>query len=229
LAKQYPDQYGRSPLYRNPERTLPFPEAADVPVPQWYSAKVAFDWDSLVTAQDGKIGILYTYIWTSPVFDLRPDLRSANNGTKQGTPIWSRSARLYVQLTEARGGTFPFPSPLVAAARDFAQDYKAAPEAPGSGAFFKGSSSNVQQINEFDATAAFATSSVGGQESVMAGFAPPGNSLGFGEGYPIRWWRVSITFTVFCETGLPLPNPVPPQPECNPVGFSLPVLTAAMY
>jgi hypothetical protein len=37
-------------------------------------------------------------LWSTPVFDLRPDLRSSQGMVKTGVPIWDTSARLYIQI-----------------------------------------------------------------------------------------------------------------------------------
>jgi hypothetical protein len=53
--------------------------------------------------------------------------------------------------------------------------------------------------------------STGDARTALVGFAPPGTTLGGGEGYPVRFWRLELGFSIFVETGAPLP-PEPPEP-----------------
>lgn len=223
--KQYPDQFGRSPLYSNPEGTLPMPSPKEVPRPQWYGAKMPFLWTGVIsgaTPNDaGPPGILFTYAWTSPVFDLRPDLRSAQAGPKQGNPIWSTAARLYVQIFGGDPQSLPLtqPFPVTTQALDFGQTTVAQSQTrAGEGI---GTPPNVVLIGSTDATSKFAPTAVG-QESSIAGFSPPGTVLGFGDGYPIRYWRLKIHFSLFIETGFPIPPVEDQDPETL-------VLQAAVY
>ena len=79
-------------LYRNPQTTLPMPAGSGMPVAYYESSKVRLTWE---LQTDGS----YLASWRTPVFNLRPDLRSAGGTPKSGVPIWSRSARLYLQLS----------------------------------------------------------------------------------------------------------------------------------
>lgn len=226
MAKQYPGQFGRSPLYSNPEGTLPLPSPKEVPRPQWYGARMPFVWVPVVVDEaPAPVGILYIYEWTSPVYDLRPDLRSANASPKTGVPIWSSASRLYVQVTAPSIDALPFPSPISVLSTEFAQTTNAQQQRRlGEGA---GVPPNVQSIGSANVTGAFATTS-GGQQSVLAGFSPPGTTLGFGDGYPVRYWRLKLKFSWFVETGVPVPTPIPPAPQVSGADF-LPSLQGAYY
>ncbi len=213
MSQQYPSQFGASDQYRNPNGTLPMPSPADIPRPQWYSANLPWSWRYLGPVPGNNStgqppGFAYEYQWTTPTFDLRPDLRSGQAGPKAGVPIWSSAARLYVQLLSNPNGATGQP-PLVlpnlsATAVDyvsttfnFSDTQGLSPQNTGWGVV------NVSSVNM---TAAFSPSP--NAPSVLVGFSPPGTTLGFGDGYPIRYWRVNLNFTVLVESELPLP-PVP--------------------
>ena len=227
MSKAYPSQYGNASQYYNPDRTIPAPFPKDIPVPQWYSSENPFDWTTAVAVgPGGAIGINYTYTWSSPVYDLRPDLRSGNAARKEGVPIWTRSARMYVQIVAGNGGTFFAAAPLTVTATEFTQTTNAENRSAGP-LLSKGSGSNVLSSGRYDASSQFAAA-FSGQQSLLAGFAPPGTTLGFGEGYPVRYWRLELGFTVFQETGLPIPDPIPDNPDDWSNGVT-PVLHAAVY
>lgn len=216
MSQDYPSQFGRNPAYSNPGGTIPAPPPPGdaVPVPQWYQTKTRFAW-ILSQTVDGTnpnsslpTGFSYIYTWTSPVFDLRPDLRSGNAGPKEGVPIWRDSARLQVQVFAPHPGTV---TPGLSVLRtEFANtNYAYEQVRIGEGT---GTPPNVVSISRDDVSAQFAPSALGATASVLAGFAPPGTTLGFGEGYPVRWWRLSLLFAVFLEEELPLPNPATAAP-----------------
>ena len=87
-----PLQPSNRALFQNPQRTLPMPAASGMPVAYYESTKVRLQW---VLQADGS----YLTRWSTPIFNLRPDLRSAGGSPKSGVPIWSRSARLYIQVS----------------------------------------------------------------------------------------------------------------------------------
>lgn len=226
MSKQYPAQYGRSPLYRNPDGTLPMPAGAEIPITQWYSTNQPVQWGAATNLDGGDndglpTGFQYTATWASPDFDLRPDLRSAQAGPKAGVPIWSPSARLFVTLRapSSNPGQASLVVPnLTVLATEFTSDafnfttnvatFGAAQGLPGL------PSSSVRDVSsQFNPSATVA--------SVLAGFSPPGTGLGGGEGYPVRYWRISLAFTIIVEAELPLPNPALAAPRLS--------IDAAMY
>jgi len=164
-------------------------------------------------------GILYSARFTSPIFDLRPDLRSGQAGPKQGVPIWSRSARLYIQFSAPGTMVLPYPSGIGATSSDFIQTVV---------------SQNISTVPEMqfsgiaDVSALFNTS-VAGQKALLAGFFPPGTTLGAGEGYPVRYWRLLIDFIYFLETGLPIPPPPYALPVFVDPTVTLPTVLQAAY
>lgn len=215
-----------------PPNKYPTRYTSDLPTPNvgrtddvqwaWYGTKITLDWTGVAQAPDGvkPAGVLYTTTYTSPIFDLRPDLRSSQAGPKQGVPIWSRSARLYIQFAAPNNLVLPYPSGIVADTEEFTQPVvvQNAFNAP-----------NLEFIGIADVSSLFNTSTVG-QKAILAGFYPPGTTLGAGEGYPVRYWRIQINFAFFLETGLPIPPPPYALPVFPDPLVSLPTeLQAAMY
>lgn len=188
----------------------------------WYGSKVNVEWVGVAKPADGANppGILYTTTYTSPIFDLRPDLRSSQAGPKQGVPIWSRSARLYIQFGAANLFYLPYPSGIVATTEEFTQNVVVQNN---------NTVPNLEFIGIADVSSLFNTSTIG-QKAILAGFYPPGTTLGAGEGYPVRYWRIQIDFAFFLETGLPIPPPPYALPVFPDPLAQLPTeLQAAMY
>lgn len=222
MSQDYPAQFGRSPLYQNSQGTLPMqpPPAGSMPASQWYTQWMPLQWTLSETVDTDSasplgVGYVYTCSWTSPAFDLRPDLRSGNAGPKDGTPIWTRSGRLFVQLAGDAQGTGIQPS-LVDLLFNFsaqAQDWvnttfnRSGDRRLGEGI---GAGAGLLAEGPVDVSAQF--SATGDARTVLVGFAPPGTTLGGGEGYPVRFWRLQLNFSVFVETGAPLPDPATVDP-----------------
>lgn len=224
-------------MYDNPEGTNPFPAAQGMPTPFWAGQKFVPNWTATVVSGAALAlsplppSVTWTWTWTSPVFDLRPDLRSSNGGPKDGVPMWSRAAgRLYLQMTRSsagRGQIYPYNSPtsegynfsLSAKAQDFTNPSinEAQTKAPSDGitggaGLVGGVVNDVSAIfNAPDLTA----------NCVLATFSPPGTSLGGGDGYPVRFWRLQIVFKARIEFQLPTPDPIPAAPNL--------ILQASMY
>jgi len=227
VSQRFPSQFGTDPYYENPQGTIPGPPGPKLPRP-WYASRTNFEWDATaVVAPPAPIGINYTYVWTSPIFDLRPDLRSADAGPKQGVPIWSRSDRLYIQLFAPTTTGLPVPLGWTVTAQEFGQT-NVAQSQRGVGGAGATATPNVLGIGQVNVTAQF-TVTAPYQQSIIAGFSPPGTTLGGGEGYPIRFWRLKLFFSYFEETGAPVPIPLPDLPTF-PAGTSLPTaIQAAVY
>jgi hypothetical protein len=84
---------GRQVNYRNPYGSLPSPAANEIPVTFWSTpAGLPVGWIGVDAAGDDSA------TWQTPVFDLRPDLRSSQGMSKSGVPIWDTAARLYIQI-----------------------------------------------------------------------------------------------------------------------------------
>ena len=218
MGKHFPAEWGNAPQYSNPSVTLPMPMGKAMPVPLWVQTKLGFRWsdpfflDAATPPDEG--GTLpetvgYTFEWDSPIFDLRPDLRSGQAGPKNGVPIWNTAARLYLSLFGLTG-TVADPLPgvnqqpatmgLTALAVDqgnavFAHITQAANPDP----LLVRPYNSVQDIGPPESITSSFVYPAGQPDAVVIGFAPPGTNLGGGEGYPLRYWRVRITFTKFYQ------------------------------
>lgn len=150
-------------------------------------------------------GVLYQYVWESPYFDLRPDLKSVDGQPKEGVPIWNQGARLYVHLsgTDPRflgAGRINVPTPsgstiLSAWARENYNpnriDLAEQPSSIIPGIIVgMGSWINISHTL-FPPTP---NQQLGSTEAI---FNPPGTGTGQGAGHPIRYWQVLVQFTQF--------------------------------
>jgi hypothetical protein len=159
-------------LYRNPQGTLPMPPAGgDIPVAYYESTKLALTW-SLSNGVQGAS-------WQTPVFNLRPDLRSAGGTPKSGVPIWSTGARLYVQISNLVNGSVDTTKGLRVSSTESA--------AIAYGDIRNGFSS-VQRVTadaEVTADLMFGTNQ---SDRVVLVFAP------LGEAHPVRFWSLELKF-----------------------------------
>ena len=154
-------------------------------------------------------GYTWSYVWSTTIFDLRPDLKSIIGATKQGFPIWDTSARLYISLNGTLANNLVFNGQnLTVTAVDYVQILDAnvqggAGSSPGSSP-----SPNLIRLQTQDVSAVFfppAAAATPGIGNVMGVFSRPGDSTGGGEGYPVRFWRLELTFSYFVPEDLPLP------------------------
>lgn len=179
--------------YQNPNGSLPQPVQTGQPIPFWHQEKTRLVWSAAVqvgpeAAAGGTLNYLvdawqYTATWTSPLFDLRPDLRSSQNGPKTGIPIDSTAARIFCQLFNAENAGSNF----TIRAKEFANTVIA----NNITTLANGNGPDVPAITPFYAvTGAF----INGASAPVAGFSPPDASLGGGSGYPVRYWRLQLQF-----------------------------------
>jgi hypothetical protein len=179
-------------------------------------------------------GYWFTDSWSTPVFDLRPDLLSQIGNTKQGFQIWNRAARLRVALFGANGSDLDFDeATLIVRAREWAAVFDANAQRGTGGNPNSSESPNLIRLTESDVTSLFFPTNTfnsallpaptgPGTGNALAGFTPRGSELGGGEGYPVRYWRMQLIFTSFVPEGLPLPGTPPSRPQNI-------VLNAGMY
>ncbi len=177
----------------------------DIPPPPEWTVTANFDCQITTSDPGDPPGYAFTYNWSTPVFDLRPDLSSRIGTTKQGFPIWRRYARLRVQLAGSLGAFVDFMD-FTATSTEFIQIF----DANVQGQIGGGGSSprpNLFQVGSADVTSAFfpARAIPGLSQAALGEFSFKGNQLGGGEGYPIRYYRVGFTFRKVVETGLPVP------------------------
>jgi len=189
---------GREENYRNPYGSIPSPSAKEIPVTYWATPPgLAVSWQGLVGGVD-------TATWTSPIFDLRPDLRSSQNQAKTGVPIWSSDARLYVQLFSLAltAATTEF---LRMGYREFANTTFGLVTSPGPNRAVPasgfpnqiGRNPVVQVTPQIDITS-----------EVMLGTNQPDSVVlvfeTLGEGYPVRYWQLQIVWTNIGVAGSPI-------------------------
>lgn len=191
-------------LYWNPNGTDPMPAPqAGMPVPLWTCEMQNLLW----TAAGG--AARYTSIIRTPVFDLRPDLRSSIGGPKFGVPIWSTRARLYMQFHGL--SALNVLDTMIVQSDEFsnikyARMHQAPPAViPANPGVPPGTALNtvVRVTAPVEITSDFMLG-VSQPDSVVLVFAPLGEG-----GTPARYWALQLTFTKDVASW-PLPLPVPP-------------------
>ena len=110
----------------NPARSLPFPQPQNMPQGCWFSGAVRLPWGAPPAPIGAGINPYFRgVLWTSPIYDLRPNLRGMQpQGTTQispgsagnAMPIWGWSSHmLYVQISNLlSGGTEGTPGAIPA-------------------------------------------------------------------------------------------------------------------
>jgi len=182
---------GREINYRNPYGSLPSPQGKDIPVTLWTTQTgVPVAWQGL----DGNGND--NGLWDTPVFDLRPDLRSAQGSTKFGVPIWDTEARLYIQVfgllgapantTGLRLGCMEFANCTLGTVT-MPQPPRAVAPLGGGFPAQVGRDPVVAVTPVIDITSElmFGTNQT---NSVVMVFAP------LGEGYPVRYWKLRLVW-----------------------------------
>lgn len=205
--------------YANPNSTLPMPKPEGMPVSLWAPEALRLRWRFVGTAPDidpfRPPGALYRAEWTSTTFDLRPDQRSAIATPKDGFAMWNKAARLYVQITSDSQASGVIPGVNTQGLTVTAVDWSnpttnfSGRGAPGEGIT---GGAGLQKTEPRDVTSQFSALALSAS-SILVGFAPPGSSLGGGDGYPVRYWRLQLTFDCFLPLPLPFPDPLPTPPS----------------
>lgn len=165
--------------YYNPQGTVPFPAPQLIGTPVWDQTPQVPVWTYNAAGP-----VFRTAAWSSPIFDLRPDIRAAMQGQTSagvnnlsGTVIWrpwGAGSQLYIQ---AIYGSVARLNGLTVTAQEFC------------------AVSDVAALVSFT-SAQDVTSSWGtGKLSALHVFAPPGNP------YPVRFWRVQLSFTIEMDNG----------------------------
>lgn len=231
----FPDQFGAEGAYkRQPDNTESSIWTADPkPVP----------WTNITAvAPPPLVGWQFFGEWKSPVFDLRPDLRSKTSVLKSGIPIWNKGARLFIQMFGINPTTA---LNLSLYTQEFANAnigdmQRITQTAPGTGAIPNANSNSISAqvpsiTNPVNVTSVFnltlpsfpgpnpATPTIGLQPSTMLGFSPFSPSLGGGDGYPVRFWAVRLFFYKIIESPV---FPLPPAPVLPPPDITV---QAGMY
>ena len=182
--------YNPDGLFNNPAATNPLPSPVNPPVGVWIGAREPVSWvDSVAT-------------WGTPVFDLRPDLRglverSQITGFAQGaTPLWvaggaGAGGHLFAQVDWTG-------SPLTAldGLEVWAQEFSAIAD----------TGTLVPVTPPTNVTSAFTAFT----PNASYGPGPNGTILTFtpkGEGVPVRYWQLRLTFVYDANKGPLVPWP----------------------
>lgn len=177
------------------------------------------------TASAEPPGYTWSYVWSTTIFDLRPDLKSDIGATKQGFAIWDTSARLFISLNGTLASSLVFNGQnLTVTAVDYVQVLDANVQSGAGSSVGSSPAPNLIMLQNQDVSAVFfppAATSTPGVGNVMGVFTRPGDSTGGGEGYPVRFWRLQLTFSYFVPEDLPLPAVATPPNDL--------VITAGMY
>ena len=196
-------------------------DALDKPI--WAQPRIGFRWEGPrnigplvedpITGTRAYMpkGREWYFTWETPWFDLRPDLKSIEGQPKLGVPIWSRSARLYVELVgRASEGAVPNPAwantdlgiftPFYSVtAREYYDTTNIDPGqiisgGPGKAyATIPGFDIGIQNT-PVDVTNIFFPPAATRIATSLGVFYPPGTNSGGGEGYPVRYWKVNLRF-----------------------------------
>ena len=187
LPYPLPGKYDPSGQFRNPAGTIPRPSPADMPVGAWIGSRVQLtNWTPNPELNDR---ILWRTQWASPIYDLRPDLGALSdnrsNVTFSGVPVWRAAgqnvaAQLFVQIS----GLLDF--------RGF------------------------QVVSQEEAHVCDVTqiATITGPQDVTAEYTSKGASSivtysPFGDGYPVRYWRLRVEFNILANQGFPAPGDPP--------------------
>lgn len=213
MTKKFPAQFGNAPQYRNPSGTIPMPAPRDMPEAVWTQTRYRLDWGTPVAVGPQIVpqrpeGWLWTVQWSTPFFDMRPDLRSSQSQVKEGVPIWRIGGRLYVELMGqllAPGGV-----QYNASVNDW---YALFNNEPGRLPVQLGGTPDQALMGpQVDVTQIMFPGGAGAIASLGV-FSPPGDQAGGGEGYPVRYWRMNMVLTRFqvgpSQGGQPAPQLTP--------------------
>jgi hypothetical protein len=176
LPYPIPHGFDREAMFRNPGQTIPAPNAGDLPVPCWFASPTNVYWTFPAAFPNG-----YS-TWRSPIFDLRPNLRGFtsngfsgnNNTTQRGTPVWvgggsGGGGKLFIQISNLTG-TLTGMNNLEVLVQE------------------SGHIANPGKVTTLTPLEDITTSVNSTTNSVILSFLP------MGEGYPIRYWQLSIFF-----------------------------------
>lgn len=183
LPYPLPGQYDPSGPFRNPGNTNPLPAPGDIPTPCWFGSGFQIAWSTSIAVGDSS-AIQLQATWSSPIFDMRPDIRSVNSninsdgaapGRMSGVPIWNPAAQLWLQ--------FERPNAVNGIRQVRLDGFQILAE---------------EQVHVCDPNN---LRSVSALEDVTAQFSTTGNSaiLGWypiGDGNPVRFYRLKLIFNM---------------------------------
>lgn len=168
--------YKGSPALPNSNRTIPAPGPGTLPTPCWFASPTNVYWQNNADFPNG-----YAQ-WSSPMFDLRPDLRGfapygysgSNNTNQRATPVWvsggtGAGGKLFIQISNLNFALTSLDNleVLVQESGHISDPGRVAALTP-----------------QEDITTAINST----QSTVILSFTP------IGEGMPIRFWRCLLVF-----------------------------------
>lgn len=168
-----PEKYDPDGMWANPGHTNPLPNPTLYPVGEWHQTRVPLEWSAATIENATRQAT-----WSSPLFDLRPDIRAAQGEPPIAQSIWRAAGigaggRLWIMVNF---GTATDPLDLIIQSQEFAHPFVSA-------------AGRVPAITgRQDVTKDFVTG-LGQQAGLGAFYAP-------GDGYPIRYWRLQLFFGV---------------------------------
>jgi hypothetical protein len=178
IPGQIPAKVTDAGYLKNPLGSLPYPAPANMPIGVWQQTPTTLTW-----VQNPTPGVFLRAFWRSPTYDLRPELRGvmATAGTQRNTgatPIWiakGAAGKLWVQVDRLDTRTWGLTG-LQVTSTEFASVRDP---------------NDLQQITDpEDITTEFVTAS----GCAMGSFLPPGS------GYPVRFYRVLLTFNFLVDS-----------------------------
>lgn len=173
-----PGAYNPDGYAHNPGSSVPGPTPSTMNTSWWRGDRMPLQWNAGVGAVSAVSQIFWRAAWSSPLFDLRPELRGSGGAPPSAVPIWrsgyGAGGRLWLQLEglDNASGTNSATRSLRVAYLEFAHIY------------------DSQRVVATSAVADISRDVVTGAQagSVVLKFFPPG------DGYPIRFWRVRVIF-----------------------------------
>jgi hypothetical protein len=181
LPYPLPRDYDPSGPFRNPGVTNPLPAPGDIPTPCWFGGAAYIQWSVLNTPT-----VNLTADWSSPIFDMRPDIRgltsnTVDNGTPghvSGVPIWNPSAQLWLQFENPALGVNGISAQPMQGLQIiiWEEAHVCDPQ----------NLSTVSNLEGTDITSEFDTTGA----SAMMGFYP------IGDGNPVRYYRLRMTLNL---------------------------------
>jgi len=174
----YPASSDTSGYQYNPAGSIPQPSPKINTVPgQWVGEPVAL----LSLFTPGVLPVVRTYTWSSPLFDLRPEMR-ASGGRIPGNavPVWRQlfgvGGKLWIQLGNFNADGFS-KTELRVTATEF------------------GHIVDTVRVDQIDDSVDVTTEIPPLAPSALLAFGPPG------DGYPMRFWRLELTLEYLADNG----------------------------
>jgi hypothetical protein len=165
----------------NPGSSVPGPWPSLSNTAWWSGERTAIVWTPQPLPIAVNNPVYWRAQWQSPLFDLRPELRGSGQGIANGVPIWKAGyqagTKLWAQVTGLNKGTDGPPrQAAIEALRVTAQAFAHV--------------NNAQLVVATDPPVDITRDLThnGGVDSRILQFYPTG------DGYPIRYWRVVLTF-----------------------------------